>query len=478
MADTTFLQAPFLIQNQAQPHIPLNTTTGVEDAAIGGQVTINFATDANYSITASGATPQQWQYAVIRMTDTGPVLTNARDVIWPDKTRRGSFVFVNSTAQILTVKRTGQTGVAVAAGSTTILRDDGTDVISVIDYSPTLDGFTSTGIGVIDVSSTSPALRVTQRGTGSAIRVEDSTTPDASPFVVDNNGMTLVGYDTAIAIGGNSSYKYQQYALDTSTGISLQRYSANGGGVTMAVGKSRGATFGAFDTVTDTTQLFSLDVHGSDGTDMGTAGARMRLTVDGTPASDIVPTKWEWSTMNVAGSFAVRFSISAAGIVAVTSSQAASSTTTGALTVTGGVGIGGALYTGGLLNVTGTATVSGQITQNAGLNVGYLEIPQNTQAGNYTAVLADSGKHIFHDSGAGAGDTYTIPANGSVAYPVGTTLTFVNRDTNTVSIAITTDTMYLAGSTTTGTRTLAENGVATAIKVASTVWIISGSGLT
>jgi hypothetical protein len=110
--------------------------------------------------------------------------------------------------------------------------------------------------------------------------------------------------------------------------------------------------------------------------------------------------------------------------------------------------------------------------------IGYRTIPQNPQAGNYTAVIGDSGFHIYHASGDGAGDTYTIPANASVAYPVGTVLTFVNSDSNSVSIAITTDTMTLAGTTTTGTRTLAQNGVATALKVTSTAWIISGTGLT
>ena len=113
-----------------------------------------------------------------------------------------------------------------------------------------------------------------------------------------------------------------------------------------------------------------------------------------------------------------------------------------------------------------------------GFNVGFREIPQNAQAGNYTCVLADNGKHIYHASGDGAGDTYTIPANASVAYPIGATLTFINADSNAVSIAITTDTMTLAGTTTTGTRTLAQNGVATAIKHTSTSWIISGQGLT
>jgi hypothetical protein len=111
--------------------------------------------------------------------------------------------------------------------------------------------------------------------------------------------------------------------------------------------------------------------------------------------------------------------------------------------------------------------------------VGFRNIPQNAQTGNYTLVLADSGKHIYHAVGAGAGDTYTIPANGSVAYPIGTAITFINDDaTNAVSIAITTDTLVLSPGTTTGTRTLATGGVATAIKVTSTRWIISGSGLT
>jgi len=38
--------------------------------------------------------------------------------------------------------------------------------------------------------------------------------------------------------------------------------------------------------------------------------------------------------------------------------------------------------------------------------------------------------------------------------------------------------MRLAGAGTTGNRTLAANGVATAIKITSTEWIISGTGLT
>lgn len=113
--------------------------------------------------------------------------------------------------------------------------------------------------------------------------------------------------------------------------------------------------------------------------------------------------------------------------------------------------------------------------------VGFLVVPQNAQTGSYTLVLSDAGKHIYHASGAGAA-TYTIPAASSVAYPIGTAITFINLSATAISIAITTDTMYLSSAGTTGTRTLAQYGSATAIKVSglssSGIWVISGSGLT
>jgi hypothetical protein len=110
--------------------------------------------------------------------------------------------------------------------------------------------------------------------------------------------------------------------------------------------------------------------------------------------------------------------------------------------------------------------------------VGFRNTPVNSQSADYTLVLADSGKTIFHPAADNTARTFTIPANSSVAYPVGTVLTFVNLAAADVTIAITTDTMYLAGDGTTGSRTLAEYGIASAVKLASTDWLISGNGLT
>ena len=110
--------------------------------------------------------------------------------------------------------------------------------------------------------------------------------------------------------------------------------------------------------------------------------------------------------------------------------------------------------------------------------VGFRNIPQNSQSAAYTLVLDDAGKHIFHPSGDANARTFTIPANSSVAYPIGTALTFINMTSQVVTIAITTDTMYLSSAGTTGSRSLAQYGSATAIKMTSTTWLISGSGLT
>lgn len=106
-------------------------------------------------------------------------------------------------------------------------------------------------------------------------------------------------------------------------------------------------------------------------------------------------------------------------------------------------------------------------------------IPQNSQSGPYTLVLGDKGKHILHPSADVTARTFTIPANASVAYAIGTAITFVNQHSaGVITIAITTDTMRLAGPGTTGSRTLAADGVATAVKITATEWIISGTNLT
>lgn len=96
---------------------------------------------------------------------------------------------------------------------------------------------------------------------------------------------------------------------------------------------------------------------------------------------------------------------------------------------------------------------------------------------NTTTVLSD--EVLYHPSSDTTARTFTIDSNANVAYPNGWMLTFINdTSAGTLTIAITSDTLVLFSSGSTGSRTLAANGVATATKVSSTRWIIAGTNLT
>jgi hypothetical protein len=130
-----------------------------------------------------------------------------------------------------------------------------------------------------------------------------------------------------------------------------------------------------------------------------------------------------------------------------------------------------------VLGTPTSGTLSG-CTVDGTNTVGFRNVPINSQSAAYTTVLADAGKVIFHPSTDANARTFTIDSNANVAYVLGTVLTFINMTSQVVTIAITSDTMYLAGTGTTGSRSLAQYGMATAIKMTSTTWIISGNGVT
>jgi len=138
--------------------------------------------------------------------------------------------------------------------------------------------------------------------------------------------------------------------------------------------------------------------------------------------------------------------------------------------------MGGYKHTG-----VGLATANGQYveySQVAGLGGVLGVIPQESQSANYTLVSADAGKHIYHPSADVTARTWTIPANSAVPFEIGTVISFNNDSSaGVITIAITDDTLVLGGSGATGSRTLAANGMCTAIKVTATRWMISGTGL-
>ena len=138
------------------------------------------------------------------------------------------------------------------------------------------------------------------------------------------------------------------------------------------------------------------------------------------------------------------------------------------VSVTGG-NVSGVELTASNVAASNALTDTGTI---AATSPGFRGLPQNAQTGAYTLVLADAGKQVSNTTGG-----FVIPANASVAFPVGTTIVMFNNSGSSQTITITSDTLRLAGTATTGARTLAQYGLATCVKVASTTWAISGAGI-
>lgn len=132
----------------------------------------------------------------------------------------------------------------------------------------------------------------------------------------------------------------------------------------------------------------------------------------------------------------------------------------------------------GAYTASATLTLASTVTQSGtpvATSVGFLGAPQMSDQDDYTLALTDAGGHYYHVSGST--HTLTIPANASVAFPIGTVIGIVNENGGgALSIAITSDTLRWGSST--GTRSLAANGVASLLKVTSTVWRLTGDGIT
>jgi hypothetical protein len=121
--------------------------------------------------------------------------------------------------------------------------------------------------------------------------------------------------------------------------------------------------------------------------------------------------------------------------------------------------------TGNLLTSNGTTWTS------AAAPVSVVNYQQNIQSANYTLVLGDAGKMIFHPASDTALRTYTIPANSSVPFPIGTVVLFTAENgAFSVRVQINNDTLIF-GNGTTGTIVVSANQTLMAIKVTSTKWM-------
>lgn len=127
-----------------------------------------------------------------------------------------------------------------------------------------------------------------------------------------------------------------------------------------------------------------------------------------------------------------------------------------------------------LTNKTVTGLNSGSTVKDSAGNLygfGFRTMPQSSNTSG-TLVLSDSAKHLYLTGNV------TVPPNSSVAFEIGTVISVISNATALVIQAGSGVTLKLANSTSTGNRSVASNGVATMIKVATDTWYVVGLGVT
>ena len=393
-----------------------------------------------------------WEYIVssggTRDLGTGSVTYSIGDLVIYDGTKwvripGGNSVTTFNTRQGAITLTSGD--VTTALGGTQIANKLFAGPQNGADATPTFRSLVAEDIPSL-TSAQLATIISDETGTGkvvfgtSPVITTSITTPSTSFDLINTTAATInfAGAGTTIGIGANSG----TITVGNPTVVGTQ------------------TTVNLWNSVSTTVNAFSA----STTTKIGASGTiQLGQSVSATTTVQ-VGGAFDGNTLKVAGT--------GAGTINLTT-DVTSGTVNIFTSTTGTIKIGAS--GSGIVGFAGTATTSSTAS-----SLGYLGLPQSATATTATLAIGDAGKHIYVTT---TGQTITIPAASSVAYPIGTTITFIaGPSATTVSIAITSDTLRLAGSTNTGTRTLAANGMATAVKVAGTssagVWYINGTGLT
>jgi hypothetical protein len=303
--------------------------------------------------------------------------------------------------------------------------------------------------GLISASASSTPVQLSVGGSdGMVLTVNSATTSGLEwqvPSVTLTNSVTLTSKTLTTPI-------IDSISASAATGINPSLYPNT---TTGNISIGAGLTTGQMNIATVGTGVTPISIGHTNATIGLTGNTTVTGTLTSTAAFQATTAIFTGATLAING---------ATPAITSTNASAASIFTSNVT----GITIGSSSIKSALFPADGT-------TSTATTGAGYMGMPQTSTAISRSFAAADAGKHIYVTS---SGTTQTIPANGTVAFPIGTSIVLVNGSGVSTTIAITTDTLRLANSTSTGSRVLASNGMCTLLKINSTEWIASGNGLT
>lgn len=341
-------------------------------------------------------------------------------------------------------------GSGAAQGAAFYVTQGGTDttLLAIGDLSAIIGGtigtpgiWTNTGLPLLFNVGTSEKMRIDSNGS----MVLNTTNPNGRELLIGGRAVVDIALKSTVASGGaGSSTLY--FGNSATDGIGFINYDHSVNSLAINVNGGTRMTFTGGGNVTITNALTVGGITTS------TATEAFRVANDG-------------------------------GFVSFFNT--ANNTRTGYLQGNAGANISLTSETGSLVLACSTGTINlqtsstnrltissgGVIADGAGLELGWKDIPTNSQAGPYTLVVGDRGKCV--QCGATG---VTVPAS---VFAQGAVITISNNSgasqTITQGASVT---LYFGATGGTGNRTLGPRGICTVLCLASNTFVITGAGLT
>jgi hypothetical protein len=362
----------------------------------------------------------------------------------------GSLIITLSTGRELNV---GEVVAPDLAERIKVITNGGGTSQSVLDTLTSLQsqitGLLSVPV-VIEGTTTSAALRVTQLGTGDAFVVEDSTNPDSTPFVINASGNLLIG-TTSTILGGFTSTT--PTITSVGSAYTFANYTATAAGVFLQGVKGRGTS--ASPTTTQSgDNILTISGSGYDSGNVIRDMAAIQVVSAGAATASGVPAFMRFYT-NDGTTNAERMRIDSSGNVGIGTTSISAVSNYKVLDLSGtdggfiGLAVAGTRY-GSIYGDVNGVTVQGQVSG------GYIRFNTNSGVGPAERVRVDSVGNVQVQ--AGAVMPYA-PAPAGIA--AATTLTNANIQAQIISATGTTYTITMPLGTTLETlATWATTGIA------------------